>query len=77
KLLEIETDLRFAFERNEFVLYYQPIIDLDAMELAGFEALVRWNHPCRGLVTPQEFISVAEASGLIQPITIKLLRSAC
>ncbi|MCV4771325.1 EAL domain-containing protein, partial [Escherichia coli] len=60
-----------------FVLYYQPIIDLDAMELAGFEALVRWNHPCRGLVTPQEFISVAEASGLIQPITIKLLRSAC
>lgn len=77
KLLEIETDLRFAFERNEFVLYYQPIIDLDAMELAGFEALVRWNHPCRGLVTPQEFISVAEASGLIQPITIKLLRSGC
>lgn len=77
KLLEIETDLRFAFERNEFLLYYQPIIDLDTMELAGFEALVRWNHPCRGLVTPQEFISVAEASGLIQPITIKLLRPAC
>lgn len=77
KLLEIETDLRFALERDEFELYYQPIIDLDAMELAGFEALVRWNHPCRGLVTPQEFIAVAEGSGLILPITLKLLRSAC
>lgn len=77
KLLEIETDLRFALERNEFELFYQPIIDLDAMELAGFEALVRWNHPCRGLVTPQEFISVAENSGLIQPITLRLIRSAC
>ncbi|MER3431084.1 MAG: hypothetical protein C4324_08600 [Blastocatellia bacterium] len=77
KLLEIETDLRFALKRNEFELYYQPIIDLDALELAGYEALVRWNHPCRGLVTPTEFIAVAEGSGLILPITVELLRSAC
>ncbi len=76
-LLELETDLRFAIERNEFELYYQPFVSLDDMSIMGFEALVRWNHPSRGLITPGEFISVAESTGLIIPMTILLLRSAC
>lgn len=76
-LLELETDLRLAVERDEFELFYQPLVDLDDVKLVGFEALVRWNHPGRGLITPGEFISVAESTGLIVPMTIKLLRSAC
>ena len=76
-LLELETDLRLAVERDEFELFYQPIVDLDNVNLSGFEALVRWNHPSRGLITPTEFISVAESTGLIVPMTLKLLRSAC
>jgi diguanylate cyclase (GGDEF)-like protein len=76
-LLELETDLRFAVERNEFELYYQPLVNLDDVSLMGFEALVRWNHPSRGLITPTEFISVAESTGLIVPMTDRLLRSAC
>ena len=76
-LLELETDLRLAVERNEFELYYQPLVNLDNVRLVGFEALVRWNHPSKGLVTPGEFIEVAETTGLIIPMTIGLLRSAC
>jgi len=76
-LMELETDLRFAVERNEFELYYQPLVNLDDVSVMGFEALVRWNHPNRGLITPGEFISVAESTGLIIPMTIRLLRSAC
>lgn len=76
-LLELETDLRFAIERDEFELYYQPLIGLDDVSLMGFEALVRWNHPGRGLITPGEFISVAESTGLIIPMTVQLLRKAC
>lgn len=76
-LLELETDLRVALDRGEFELFYQPLVDLDTVGLMGFEALVRWNHPNRGLVTPDEFIAVAESTGLIVPMTSMLLRSAC
>ena len=76
-LLELETDLRLGVERDEFELFYQPLVNLDNVNLSGFEALVRWNHPSRGLITPGEFISVAESTGLIVPMTMKLLRAAC
>ncbi len=75
--LQLETDLRFAIERSEFELYYQPIIALDTASLVGFEALVRWNHPQRGLVPPNEFIPVSENTGLIVPMTVQILHSAC
>jgi diguanylate cyclase (GGDEF)-like protein len=75
--LQLETDLRFAIERNEFELFYQPIISLERAALVGFEALVRWNHPVRGLVPPNEFIPVSESTGLIVPMTVKILHSAC
>lgn len=76
-LLELETDLRLALERDEFELFYQPLVNLDDVSLMGFEALVRWNHPSRGLITPGEFIEVAETTGLMIPMTVGLLRSAC
>jgi two-component system CheB/CheR fusion protein len=63
--VEIETDLRMAIERNELSLYYQPKLDTRTLELAGVEALVRWNHPSRGVVSPDRFISIAERSGLM------------
>ncbi len=75
--LRLETDLRFAIERNELELYYQPIIGLDGASLEGFEALVRWNHPQLGLVNPDDFIPVAENTGLIVPMTVRILHSAC
>lgn len=75
--LQLETDLRFAIERKEFELYYQPIIGLETASLVGFEALVRWNHPQRGLVPPDEFIPISESTGLIVPMTIQILNSAC
>lgn len=75
--LQLETDLRYAIERSEFELYYQPIIGLETASLVGFEALVRWNHPQRGLVPPNEFISISESTGLIIPMTIQILHSAC
>jgi diguanylate cyclase (GGDEF)-like protein len=75
--LQLETDLRFAIERNEFELFYQPIIGLDTASLVGFEALVRWNHPQRGLVPPNEFIPISETTGLIIPMTVQILHSAC
>ena len=75
--LQLETDLRFAIERNEFELYYQPIIGLETASLVGFEALVRWNHPQRGLVPPNEFIPISENTGLIIPMTLQILHSAC
>jgi diguanylate cyclase (GGDEF)-like protein len=76
-LLQLETDLRYAVERSELELYYQPIIGLDEVKLVGFEALVRWNHPTRGLVPPVEFIPVSEDTGLIIPMTLWILRTAC
>lgn len=75
--LQLETDLRFAIERNEFELFYQPIIDLNDASLTGFEALVRWNHPQRGMVPPNEFIPISESTGLIIPMTVQILHSAC
>ncbi len=75
--LQLETDLRFAIERNEFELYYQPIVGLENSSLVGFEALVRWNHPQRGLVPPYEFIPISESTGLIIPMTVQILHSAC
>ena len=74
---EVETDLRYAIVCNELELFYQPIVRMQDAELSGFEALVRWNHPRRGLVNPADFISVAEATGLIAPMTLQILQSAC
>lgn len=76
-LLQLETDLRHAVERDELVMFYQPIIDLDSMRLFGFESLIRWNHPTRGLVPPNEFIPVSEDTGLIVPMTLWILRTSC
>lgn len=76
-LLELETDLRLAISRDEFEIYYQPIVDLESVTLRGFEALVRWNHPKRGLVSPDAFIPLSEATGLIVPMTLSILRKAC
>ncbi len=76
-LQRLETDLRYAIVCNELELFYQPIVDLSDGKIAGFEALVRWNHPTRGLVSPSDFIPVAESTGLIVPITNELLRDAC
>jgi diguanylate cyclase (GGDEF)-like protein len=77
QLLELENDLRRAVERQEFLVYYQPIISLVTGRISGFEALVRWQHPIRGLVSPIEFIPVAEETGLINAINTWVLQSAC
>jgi diguanylate cyclase (GGDEF)-like protein len=76
-LLQLETDLRSAIERGELCMYYQPIIDLNSLKLGGFESLVRWNHPQRGLIPPNEFIPVSEETGLIIPMTLWILQTSC
>ena len=73
----LELDLRRALAQGEFELYYQPLIDMETTQVSGFEALVRWNHPTRGLVSPTEFIGVAEEMGLIVPLGEQILRAAC
>jgi len=76
-LLRVETELRQAIERQELCVYYQPIVAVGSREIVGFEALVRWQHPVRGLVTPDEFVHVAEETGLIIPVGLQVLHQAC
>ncbi len=75
--LQLETDLRRAVEREEFQLHYQPLISLQTGKIAGFEALVRWQHPQRGLVPPNDFIPVAEETDLILPMGQWIIHEAC
>jgi len=75
--MNLETDLRRATQRKEFVVYYQPIVSLDSGGVVGFEALLRWQHPDRGLVAPAEFITVAEETNMIVSIGGWALREAC
>lgn len=75
--LNLENDLRKALERQEFIVYYQPIVDINRNHLIGFEALVRWQHPTRACVSPIEFVSIAEEIGLIVPLDSWVLKTAC
>src|SRR6185295_6724548 len=75
--LQVETDLRHAIENSGLRVHYQPIVSLRTGRIGGFEALVRWPHPVRGLVSPADFIPLAEDSGLIAHITRLILTESC
>ena len=74
---QMETELRHGLERSEFVLHYQPVVGLESGRIEGWEALVRWRHPERGLISPLDFISLAEETGIIVPLGNWVIREAC
>jgi diguanylate cyclase (GGDEF)-like protein/PAS domain S-box-containing protein len=76
-LLTLESDLRHAVEHNEFTYFYQPIVSLETGKTAGFEVLLRWEHPRRGIINPDEFMEISEDTGLIIPIFEKTLKESC
>ena len=73
----IESELHTAFERGDFEVYYQPQLDLSSGRIVGYESLLRWKHPERGMISPQEFVPIAEETGMILPIGEWVLRKAC
>lgn len=75
--MQMENDLRRAIERQEFVLHYQPIVNLATTRVQGFEALMRWQHPVAGMISPMDFIPVAENTGLITTLDVWALNQAC
>jgi len=77
KLLETEGKLRQAIDNNEFIFHYQPIINLSDYSIYGFEALIRWNHPIENIIYPNEFIDIAESTGLIIPIGTQMIDFIC
>jgi len=75
--LQLENDLRRAIDQSEFVLYYQPIVSLSTLKIVGFESLIRWQHPTKGLLTPDKFIATVEETDLILPIGAWTMLTAC